>query len=90
MKIKKNGKLFTLTESDLKKISKKVINENNDLSRRGVSIDVMIYKLITGKQLGDWNLVDEVINDLRGPQGTEMIDLTIPRRNYMRKHDRGL
>ena len=34
----------------------------------------MIYKLITGKQLGDWNLVDEVINDLRGPQGTDRND----------------
>lgn len=41
MKIKKNGKLFTLTESDLKKISKKVINENNDLSRRGVFLQML-------------------------------------------------
>jgi hypothetical protein len=36
MKIKKNGKIITLTEGDLKRISKRVLNEGSpeDLEKR--------------------------------------------------------
>jgi len=110
MKIKKNGKLFTLTESDLKKITKKVINEiNDDLSLPSINKT----KKMTAKEWFESSkyLYDLGEHDESGYLGTneekvaEMLeeyhkykleevindsDLTIPRRNYMRKHDRGL
>ena len=49
MKIKKNGKVINLTESDLKRIVKKVLNEEYG---RDYSIDSLYSVIYRGDNLG--------------------------------------
>jgi len=82
VKIKKNGKLFTLTESDLKKIIKKVINENNDMGRllSTEMRDELLYLLnqiieINLKNAPRLEILDITADDLEGANTNTPIHL---------------
>ena len=64
MKIKKDGKTITLSESDLKKINKKVITEMYD-DNMSVSVYDFIGNIVDG-QLGNMpnDERDELIHDI--------------------------
>jgi hypothetical protein len=60
MRIKKNGKVITLTESDLKKITQKYLKEGIEISK-----DVTANQIATGlngKQISKGNIANGVIN----------------------------
>ena len=60
MKIRKNGKVINLTESDLRKITKKVIKEGIEISENFTANQIVTG--LNGKKISGGNISDGVIN----------------------------
>jgi hypothetical protein len=69
MKIKKDGKIITLTENDIKKITKKIISEQNKSTKVDISDCI--------KDLTDLPLVCDITSDKYNPESCLMSVITM-------------